>query len=56
MLDFIGSIKMDDASMDAMRAAGVTVVHGSARFLGPRAIDVAGRQLTFRAAIVATDQ
>lgn len=41
-------------SPEALRAAGVTVVHGSARFLGPRAIDVGGRQITFRAAIVAT--
>lgn len=41
-------------SPDAMRAEGVTMVHGPARFLGPRAIDVDGRQLTFRAAIIAT--
>lgn len=51
--DAIAAIEPVD-SPDAMRAAGVTVLHGSARFLGPRAIDVDGRQVTFRAAIVAT--
>lgn len=41
-------------SPDSMRAAGVTVVHGQARFLGSRVVDVDGRQITFRRAVIAT--
>lgn len=38
----------------SLREAGVSVLHGDARFLGPRAIDVDGRQVTFRRAVIAT--
>ena len=41
-------------SPDSLRAAGVTVVHGRARFLGARVVDVDGRQITFRRAVIAT--
>lgn len=38
----------------SLREAGVSVLHGDARFLGARAIDVDGRQITFHRAVVAT--
>lgn len=38
----------------SLREAGVRVLHGDARFLGPRAVDVDGRQVTFRRAVIAT--
>ena len=41
-------------SPDSVRETGVRVLHGDARFLGPRAVDVSGRQITFRRAVVAT--
>ena len=41
-------------SPDSLRAAGVTVVHGQARFIGSRVVDVDGRQITFRRAVIAT--
>ncbi len=41
-------------SPERLRAAGVEVIEGDGRFAGPRAIEVAGRRLTFRSAIVAT--
>lgn len=41
-------------SVAALEAAGVTVVRGDARFTGPRHVDVDGRTLTFRRAVLAT--
>lgn len=41
-------------SPESLRETGVRVLHGNARFLGPRAVDVDGRQVTFRRAVIAT--
>ncbi|MGD9954565.1 MAG: NAD(P)/FAD-dependent oxidoreductase [Candidatus Nanopelagicales bacterium] len=41
-------------SVAALQAAGVTVVHGSARFAGPSQLDVDGRPLRFQRAVLAT--
>jgi len=41
-------------SPDSLRAAGVTVLPGSARFTGPRTADVDGTPVRFRQALVAT--
>ncbi|MGH2843480.1 MAG: dihydrolipoyl dehydrogenase family protein [Solirubrobacteraceae bacterium] len=41
-------------SPERLRAAGVEVIHGQGRFLGPGAIDAGGRSLGWRAAIIAT--
>jgi len=42
-------------SVDRLRRAGVEVVHGSARFTGPKRIVVAGvGEIAFRAALIAS--
>jgi len=41
-------------SDDALRADGVDVVHGSARFTGPRAAEIGGTTVLFRQALIAT--
>jgi len=41
-------------SPQALRAAGITVVEGSARFCGPDTVMVAGRAVRFRRAVIAT--
>jgi len=41
-------------SPQALRAAGITVVEGSARFCGPDTVMVAGRAVRFRWAVIAT--
>ncbi|RBY93968.1 oxidoreductase [Blastococcus sp. TBT05-19] len=41
-------------SPDALRAAGVTVAVGTARFTGPRTAEIDGRPVRFRQALVAT--
>ena len=49
----IAAIEPHD-SPDRLRAEGVQVIHGEGRFLDSHTLVVAGRRLTFRAAIVAT--
>lgn len=41
-------------SPESLVRLGVEVLHGSARFTGPRGLDVEGRSLTFRHALIAT--
>ncbi|NUR05229.1 MAG: FAD-dependent oxidoreductase [Streptomyces sp.] len=41
-------------SAEALSALGVEVVHGTARFTGPRALTAAGRRIAFRYALIAT--
>lgn len=41
-------------SPERLRTAGVEVVNGEARFSGPSTLDVDGRELRFRRAIIAT--
>ena len=41
-------------SVEALEAAGVTVVHGDAVFTGPSSVRVAQRELRFRRAVLAT--
>ena len=49
----IAAIEPED-SADALRRDGVEVIQGSARFAGPGAIDVDGRTLAYRSALIAT--
>jgi len=49
----ITAIEPED-SADALRAAGVQVAHGTARFTGPATADVGGAAVRFRQALVAT--
>ncbi|WP_228718100.1 dihydrolipoyl dehydrogenase family protein [Kitasatospora acidiphila] len=49
----IGRIEPHDSSV-ALERLGVEVVHGVARFGGPRHVDVEGRRLVFRHALIAT--
>lgn len=49
----IGHIEQDDAP-DTLRAAGVDIRHGHARFTGSRTLDVDGRPMRFGRAVVAT--
>ncbi len=51
--DAIAAIEPDD-SPATLRAAGVAVAHGTARFTGPRAIEVDGTVVRFRRALLAT--
>jgi pyruvate/2-oxoglutarate dehydrogenase complex dihydrolipoamide dehydrogenase (E3) component len=41
-------------SPERLEAAGVDVIHADGRFIGPGRIDASGRELRFRAAIIAT--
>ena len=41
-------------SPERLRAAGIEVIHGSGAFTGPGRLSVAGRELRWRAAIIAT--
>jgi pyruvate/2-oxoglutarate dehydrogenase complex dihydrolipoamide dehydrogenase (E3) component len=41
-------------SAERLRAAGVDVHFGEARFIGPRSVEVGGRALSFRRAVIAT--
>jgi pyruvate/2-oxoglutarate dehydrogenase complex dihydrolipoamide dehydrogenase (E3) component len=43
-----------ESSPERLRAAGVELIMAEGRFVGPRKIDVGGRELTFLAAIIAT--
>ncbi len=49
----VAAIAPED-SVEAMQAAGVQVIRGSARFTGPDTVDVDGRRLRFRRAVIAT--
>lgn len=49
----IAAIEPQD-SPEALWAAGVHVIHGDAVFTGPRSVEVAGEQVTFRHALIAT--
>ena len=49
----IAHIEPDD-SPETLRAAGIDVVHGQARFTGSRTLDIDGQPVRFRRAIVAT--
>ena len=49
----IATIEPHD-SPDRLRAEGVDVIHGEGRFLDSHTLEVAGRRLRFRSAIVAT--
>ncbi|HEX5403769.1 MAG TPA: FAD-dependent oxidoreductase [Pseudonocardiaceae bacterium] len=49
----IAQIEPDD-SPETLRATGIDVIHGHARFTGPRTLDIDGRPARFRRAIVAT--
>ncbi|MHA7264615.1 dihydrolipoyl dehydrogenase family protein [Arthrobacter sp. TMN-37] len=49
----IAAIEPGD-SPEALRALGVSVLSGTARFTGPREADVDGRRIRFRQALVAT--
>ncbi len=49
----IGQIEQDE-SVDQLRSEGITVVDGWARFTGPRAVDVDGRELTAGRFVLAT--
>ena len=49
----IGTIEPHD-SPERLRAAGIEVINGSGRFTGPGRISVDGRELRWRAAIIAT--
>jgi pyruvate/2-oxoglutarate dehydrogenase complex dihydrolipoamide dehydrogenase (E3) component len=51
--DAIRTIEPQD-SPERLRAAGVELIEAEGRFVGPRTIDVGGRELTYRAAIIAT--
>ena len=41
-------------SVETLEAAGVTVIHGNARFTSPRTLDVEGTPIEFRNALLAT--
>ena len=43
-----------ESSPERLRAAGVELVIAEGRFVGPRKIDVGGRELAYRAAVIAT--
>lgn len=49
----IAAIEPDDAPT-ALTRAGVTVLHGSARFAGPNTLDVDGQPIRFRQALIAS--
>jgi pyruvate/2-oxoglutarate dehydrogenase complex dihydrolipoamide dehydrogenase (E3) component len=49
----IAAIEPTD-SVQALEAAGVTVIHGTAQFTGPRTVDIDGRPLSFQRALLAT--
>jgi pyruvate/2-oxoglutarate dehydrogenase complex dihydrolipoamide dehydrogenase (E3) component len=49
----IAAIEPDD-SVEALAAAGVRVSHGTARFTGPDHVDIDGRRVRFRQALIAT--
>ncbi|MBM7808851.1 pyruvate/2-oxoglutarate dehydrogenase complex dihydrolipoamide dehydrogenase (E3) component [Geodermatophilus bullaregiensis] len=49
----VATIEPED-SREALEAAGVTVVRGTARLTGPRTLDLDGRTTAFRAALLAT--
>jgi len=49
----IGAIAPHD-SPERLRAEGIEVIHGDARFVADDAIEVGGRRLRFRAAMIAT--
>ena len=43
-----------ESSPERLRAAGVELIEAEGRFVGPRKIDVGGRELAYLAAIIAT--
>ena len=49
----IATIEPHD-SPERLRGEGVEVIHGDARFVAPDAVEVDGRRLTFRRALIAT--